>query len=134
MTLGITPTPLWYGINYKSIFSMSIFFFFLSIVLKIIYIGLNFLIGFEIKNFDIMYISIAYICLAAAIFMIKVDVIKQQMELMKIIEDGKEKIEQTIIIPKKHKEDEEEKKENKSNEENTGEQDENDTEGQGSNA
>ena len=115
--------------NYKAVFNMSIFALTLSIILKMIYLSVEILTNFEIKYFEIMYISISYVCLAAAIFMIKSDVIKQQLQLMKIIEEGKEKIEQTITIPKKPKEDEkEEEKENKDK------GDEDDAEGQGSNA
>lgn len=66
------------------------------------------LAGFEIKNFSIMYIAVSYISLAAAIFLIKSDVIKQHMELIKIVEENKEKIEETIKIPKKPEKDDDE--------------------------
>lgn len=79
-----------------------------------------------------MYVAVAYISLAAAIFLIKSDVIKQHLELMKIIEEGKEKIEQTIVIPRKK--DDEEKKENKDGDKEEKKEDEKETEGQGSNA
>lgn len=97
--------------NYKAVFNMSIFALTLSIILRLIYLGLNLLLGFEIKNFSIMYIAVSYISLAAAIFLIKSDVIKQQLELMRIIEESKDKIEQTITIPKRPKEDEKDKDE-----------------------
>lgn len=116
--------------TYKLVFNMAIYALTLSITLKAVYIGLNLIFGFKIKYFDIMYTAIAYICLAAAIFMIKSDLIKQQVELMKIIQEGKEKIEQ--VIPKRPKEDEEKEDEEKEDElEKNGK---NDTEGQGSNA
>ncbi len=51
---------------------------------------------------------------------------------MKIIEEGKEKIEQTIAIPRKK--DDEEKKENKDGDKEEKKEDEKETEGQGSNA
>lgn len=116
--------------NYKAIFNMSIYALTLPIILRAIYIAVTMLTNFEIKYFEIMYIAIAYITLAAAIFLIKSDVIKQHLELMKIIEEGKEKIEQTITIPRK----EEEKKENKEKEEKENKEDENETKEQGSNA
>lgn len=115
--------------SYNLIFNMSIFALTLSITLKAAYLLLNIITAFQIKYFEIMYIAIAYICLAAAIFMIKSDVIKQQMELMKIIQEGKEKIEQ--VIPKKQKEDEEDEEEDKNDEV---EKKKSGTEGQGSNA
>ena len=118
--------------NYKAVFNMSIYAMTLSIILEMIYVTITVLTDFKIKYFEVMYIAVAYITLAAAIFLIKSDVIKQHLELMKIIEEGKEKIEQTITIPKKPKEDEkeedkDEKKENK-------DEDEKGSEEQGSNA
>ncbi len=118
--------------NYKAVFNMSIYALTLSTILKVIYIGLQMLANFEIKNFNIMYIAVSYISLAAAIFLIKSDVIKQHMELMKIIEENKGKIETTIKIPKRPKEDEENDNEDKKEEK----KDSNDTNAgqQGSNA
>ena len=118
--------------NYKAVFNMSIYALTLSIILKIIYIVITMLTSFKIKYFEIMYIAIAYISLAAAIFLIKSDVIKQHLELMKIIEESKEKIEQTITIPKKDKEEKKEEKDDK--EENKSDENKKGTEEQGSNA
>ena len=117
--------------QYKYIYNMSIYALTLSITLRAIYIVFNLIFSFNIKYFDLMYTAIAYICLAAAIFMIKSDVIKQQIELMKIIQEGKEKLEQ--VLPKKTKEDEEEKEE-KEEKENQEEKQDTGTESQGSNA
>lgn len=116
--------------NYKAVFNMSIYAITLSLILRTIYVVVTILTSFEIKYFGVMYIAVAYITLAAAIFLIKSDVIKQHLELMKIIEEGKEKIEKTIVIPRKK--DEEEKKEDKDEKEKK--EDEKETEGQGSNA
>ena len=116
--------------NYKAVFNMSIYAITLSLILRTIYVVVTMLTSFEIKYFEVMYIAVAYITLAAAIFLIKSDVIKQHLELMKIIEEGKEKIEKTIVIPRKK--DEEEKKEDKDEKEKK--EDEKETEGQGSNA
>lgn len=118
--------------NYKAVFNMSIYAITLSLMLRTIYVAVTMLTSFEIKYFDVMYIAVAYISLAAAIFLIKSDVIKQHLELMKIIEEGKEKIEQTITIPRKKEKDEEE--ENKEEKENKEDEKEKETEGQGSNA
>ncbi len=116
--------------NYKAIFNMSIYALTLSITLKTIYEAITMITGFQMKYFDVMYIAVAYITLAAAIFLIKSDVIKQHLELMKIIEEGKEKIEQTITIPRKKEKKEDEQ--NKDDEEKK--EDEKGTEEQGSNA
>lgn len=118
--------------NYKALFNMSVYAFTLSIILRTIYFAIITLTTFEIKYFDIMYVAIAYISLAAAIFIIKSNVIKQHLELIKIIEESKEKIEERIPIRKKPKDDEEKDEEN--NEEENNNEDKNSTEGEGSNA
>lgn len=127
-------------ISYKAVFNMSIYALTISIILRLIYEVALLLLNFKIKYFDIMYTAIAYICLAAAIFMIKSDVIKQQIELIKIME---EKRKENKEIPEEKKEEKEEKKEenkedNKENKENKENKDENSDIGspgeQGSNA
>lgn len=116
-------------INYKAVFNMSIYALTLSIILREIYYAITLLTDFKIKYFDIMYVAISYIILTAAIFMIKSNVIKQHMELMRIMEEGKEKYEETITITRKPK-DEKEKEKKEDNEE----KDETDVDEQGSNA
>ena len=118
--------------NYRALFNMSIYAFTLSILLRMIYIIITTLTTFKIKYFDIMYIAISYISLAAAIFIIKSNVIKQHIELMKIIEESKEKIEETIAIHKKQKDEEKEEKEDK--DEDNEEKKDGNTESEGSNA
>lgn len=114
--------------NYKAVFNMSIFALTLPMILRTIYFIINLLTTFEIKYFDVMYVAISYISLAAAIFIIKSNVIKQHLELMKIIEESKDKIEDTLSNLKKPKD--EEKEENKEKKED----DEDEAEGQSSNA
>ena len=109
---------------------MSIFALTLPIILRIIYVALNVLANFEIKYFEVMYVAVSYISLAAAIFLIKSDVIKQHLQLMKILEESKEKIEETII-PKKPKEENDEDKDDEKEEK---KEEKNGTEEQGSNA
>lgn len=116
--------------NYKAVFNMSIFALTLAIILRMIYFVITVLTSFEIKYFEIMYIAVAYISLAAAIFMIKSDIVKQQLQLMKIIEESKKKIEDTITIPKKPKEDKKEEDKEDSEEENKDDE----SQEQGSNA
>lgn len=118
--------------NYKAVFNMSIYALTLSIILRTIYVVLITLTSFKIKYFDVMYIAVSYISLAAAIFLIKSDVMKQHLQLIKIIEEGKEKIETTIQIPKKPKDDDDDNEE-KDEKEDKKEKDEG-TEEQGSNA
>ena len=91
-------------IRFRAIFNMAVYSITLSMVLKLIYYIIKTFTGFNIKYFDLMYTAIAFICLTAAIFMIKSDVIKQQIELMRVIEIKKQEQE-------KEKEEEEEKKE-----------------------
>ncbi len=119
--------------NYKAVFNMSIYALTLSIILRTAYVVITMLTDFQIKYFDIMYIAVAYITLAAAIFLIKSDVIKQHLELMKILEESKEKIEQTIVIPRKNKE-EDKNEDGKKDEKDEKKEDEKGTEEQGSNA
>ena len=91
-------------IRYRAIFNMAVYSITLSTVLQLIYIIVNTFTGFNIKYFDLMYTAISFICLTAAIFMIKSDVIRQQIELMKVIESKKQEQEE-------QKEDKEEEKE-----------------------
>ena len=117
--------------NYKAVFNMSVYALTLSIILRLIYLVITTLTSFEIKYFDVMYMAVSYISLAAAIFLIKSDIIKQHLELMKIIEEGKEKIEKTIVIPKEKEKD---KDEEKQDEDKNDKEKEEGTEGEGSNA
>jgi hypothetical protein len=102
------------------ILNMSIYSITLSVVLYIIYIGVNIFTGFTAKYFEIAYNAIAYIYLITAMLIIKTDLIKQQMELAKIMEIQK-KVENQEEQPNDEQEkkpDEENKKdEKKKNEE-----------------
>ena len=97
-------------IRYRAVFNMSVYAITLSTVLQLIYIIINTFTGFNIKYFDLMYTAVSFICLAASIFMIKSDVIRQQIELMKVIESKKQEQEE-------QKNDKEEKEEEKQDEE-----------------
>ena len=123
-------------IKYKALFNMSIYALTLASILRIIYLVVTNLTSFKIKYFDIMYVAISYISLAAAIFIIKSNLIKHQMQLIKIMEESKDTIQETLTIEKKNekekKDTEEEKKEKKDEEEN--ENKEGEAEEQSSNA
>lgn len=91
--------------KYKSIFNMSPYALTLSIILYMIYIIVNLFTGFTIKYFEIAYNAIAYIYIATAMLMIKSDLIKQQMEVGKIIQEQKR-----IREEKKNEEEQEQEK------------------------
>lgn len=107
--------------NYKAIFNMTIYSITLSTILSMLYIGINYVTGFTIKFFDLMYITVACIYLIAAIFIIKTDFIKRQGEVLKIQEvekiikkefdDKKENPKEKKEQPKEEKK-KEDKKEN----------------------
>lgn len=110
--------------RYAAIFNMSVYALTLSVLLNIIYIGINIFVDFDIKYFQVMYMAVASIYLVAAIFIIKSDFIKKQIEVTKIIE-AQEKIKQEETKkendnkekeknkPKEKQKDEEEDKEQK---------------------
>lgn len=107
-------------LKYKEVFNMSIYALTLSIVLYLIYICVNISTGFTIKYFDLAYQIISYIYIVTAILMIKSDLIKQQIEVGKIIEEQKkvrEEKKQEDNEEEKPKEDKKEKKEKKDKEE-----------------
>ena len=77
-------------IRYAAIFNMAVYAITLSTILNIIYIVCRLFMNFSIQYFEVMYISVATIYLFAAIFIIKDDLLKKQVELTKIIEVQKE--------------------------------------------
>lgn len=103
-------------VKYRAIFNMSVYAITLPLILRLIYEALLLIFNFKIKYFDMMYTAIAYICIAAAIFMIKSDLIKQQIELIKVMEEKKKN---AIAEEKRQKEEQDEEKkkddENKNN-------------------
>lgn len=85
----------------------------LPIVLLLIYAIVLLTTGFEIKYFNIMYRGISYIYVFTAIFLIRQNLIKQQIELTTIIQKQKELKEE--IEEKNEEEPKENKDDNKSN-------------------
>lgn len=83
----ITSILLRIPMKYKAIFNMALHALTLPIILNLIYIIVNLFTGFNIKYFQIMYSTISYIYIVAAILMIKTDFIKRQKELSQIIEE-----------------------------------------------
>ena len=97
--------------RYVAIFNMAVYSITLSTILYIIYLGINIFIPFTIKYFEPMYISVATIYLIAAIFILKSDAIRKQMEIIKIQEVQKQIREE--ITENKGKNEDKEKDENK---------------------
>ena len=119
-------------LKFSAIYNMSVYALTLPILLNACYIFINSLTGFEMSYFQIMYTSIAYVYLVAAIFMIRLDFEKKQTELIKIMEE-QEKVKQEMKEQKQeekkdenHKpeekdEDSKKEKEKLKDEDNTGE-------------
>jgi len=72
--------------RFLAVFNMSIYALTLSIFLNMLYIGVNIFIDFKMEYFQVMYVSVAAIYLVAAIFILKTEFVKKQMELMKLAE------------------------------------------------
>ncbi len=70
--------------RYSKLFALSIYASTLTTVISVIYILLNSFFGIYIEVFDYLSMLIAYIYITAVIYMIKSDLIKQQMELIRI--------------------------------------------------
>lgn len=125
--------------RFVAVFNMSVYALTLSIFLNMIYVAINVFINFNMEYFQVMYISVAAIYLVAAIFLLKTEFVKRQMELMKLaeaqeivrkeMEEKEEKEEQE----KREKEKEERKKKDKEEEKKDNDTGEN-GEPQGSNA
>lgn len=69
---------------------------------------INILTGYTIKYFDILYMTIASIYVIAAILIIRSDIIKQQIELSKIMQE-QEKVRLEIEEKERQKKEQEEK-------------------------
>ena len=102
ITSVFTKMPL----KYTACYNIAIHALSLPIILNVLYTSIRMMTGFNIKYFDIMYMAITCIYVIAAIMIIKTDVIKQQMELSKVIME-QEKIKKEM--EKKEKEEEEER-------------------------
>lgn len=100
--------------RYVAIFNMSVYAITLSVILNMLYIGLNTFVSFNMEYFQVMYIAVAAIYLVAAILILKADFMKKQAELTKISETEKN-IEEETENNKENKKDK--NKEDKNNEE-----------------
>ena len=105
--------------RYVAIFNMAAYALTLSTILNILYIAINIFIPFNMEYFQVMYVSVAAIYLVAAILILKTEVIKQQIELMKIAEAEeiiKREMEEKERQEKEEKEKEERRKKDKQEE------------------
>lgn len=91
-------------LKYSAIYNIAAYSLTLPVLLNILYFVVNAFTGFTIRYFQIMYTAVASIYIITAILMIKSDVIKQQVELNRILEE-QERVRQEL------KRQEEEKKE-----------------------
>ncbi len=98
--------------RYVAVFNMSVYALTLSIILNILYIGVNIFIQFNMEYFQVMYVVVATIYLVAAIFILKSEFVKKQAELMKIAE-AQEIIKKQIEEKERVKEEEKQKEEQK---------------------
>ena len=103
--------------RYVAIFNMAVYAITLSIILNIIYLIVNMFVPFTIEYFQVMYIAVATIYLIAAIFIIKSEMIKKQIELMKI-EAEQQNVRKEIQEQENPDENKDTKKEDKNDKEN----------------
>ena len=97
-------------LKFKSIFNISIYAITLPIILYLVYGIVNLYTGFSIRYFEIAYNAISYIYVVTAILIIRNDLIKQQIEVGKIVKE-----ELKIREEKKLEEKEKQKEDNKEN-------------------
>ena len=93
--------------KFVAIYNMSIYALTLSMILNIVYIIINYFVDFTIEYFQIAYMAIAYIYLAASIFILKDDFMKRQEEVEKIKQE-QIKVREEIRKQEEEKKDKEE--------------------------
>ncbi len=96
--------------RFLAVFNMSIYALTLSIFLNILYIAVNIFMDFNMEYFQVMYVSVAAIYLVAAIFILKTEFVKQQIELLKILE-AQEMVKKEMEEKEQEEKQEQEKKE-----------------------
>ena len=102
--------------RFVAVFNMAVYSLTLSTILNIMYITINIFVPFTMEYFQVMYVTVAAIYLIAAIFLLKSEYIKRQMELMKLAEAQeivRKEIEEKEQEEKEKREREEEKKKRK---------------------
>lgn len=100
-------------ISFQGAFNLSIYALTLSIILSMLYQIAYYLVGFYTDYFRVVYLLISYVYIVAVILMIKSDLLKQQVEVAKVVEI-QNKVKQEL---EDSKEKEEKKNENQKPEE-----------------
>ena len=118
--------------KFVAIYNMAVYSFTLPMILEIIYLVINYFTDFTIKYFQVAYTTIAYIYLAASIFILKDDFIKKMQELIRVKQEQKNVREEIKKQEDKKENPETEKKEQKKK--GKKEEEEDDDEPQGSEA
>ena len=95
-------------IRFRNVYNIAIYSMTLPIILNLIYIIVNILTGYTVKYFNVLYMAIACIYVIAAILIIRSDIIKQQIELSKIMQE-QEKVRQEMEEKERQKKEEEER-------------------------
>ena len=112
--------------KYSGVYALSIYASLLTTILTVIYQILNVFFGIYINIFDYLSMLVSYIYITAAIYMIRSDLIKQQIELIKLAteqakikeEMEKEKIREEEEKKKMREEQEEKERKEKEDKEN----------------
>ncbi len=120
--------------RYVAVFNLAIYSLTLSVILQVAYMIVNVLTGITMTYFQVMYIAVAAIYLIAAIFLIKSEFVKLQLQKIKEHEENaKEKKENESKTDEKKNETEkeknnEEKEDNKKDDVNENDKNERETE------
>lgn len=77
-------------INFKACFNIAIYALTLPIILTGLYNIAYFIFNFSTEYFRVVYLLISYVYIVAVILMIKSDLVKQQIEVAKVVEVQKE--------------------------------------------
>jgi len=104
-------------LRYRHILNIAFHAVTLPVILAIIYFSVNMLTGFEIRLFRMAYDAIAYIYILTAMLIIRADMMKKQLELLKMVEVQKQV---RIELEQEKQEKKEKKKENKEDKEEEG--------------
>lgn len=104
-------------LRYSAVYNIAAHSLTLPIILNLIYFVVNSFTGFTIKYFEVMYTTVATIYIAAAILMIRSDVIKKQIELTRIIEE-QDRVRAEIQRREEEQKEQEEKEKQKREDEN----------------
>ena len=71
-------------LKFKAVFNMAVSSITLAILINMIYLVLNVMTGYIIKNFQIMYTIISYIYIITAILILRTELIKKDTDNKKI--------------------------------------------------